>query len=84
MDRDKALEGDGGVAGTLEAIHESIDGCGGGGARAMAKGEDGVDVFVVGWGEGVVGGGAEERETEREVTGFGKQGCSALGDLVLD
>lgn len=32
MDGDEALEGDGGVAGVLEAVHEDLDDGGGGGA----------------------------------------------------
>lgn len=32
MDGDDALEGDGGIAGALEAVHEGLDGDGGGGA----------------------------------------------------
>ena len=50
----------------------------------MAEGEDGGDVFDIGRVEGVVGGGAEEGQVEREFTGFGEQGCFALGGLVLD
>lgn len=84
MNSDEALDSHCCVAGVLETVHESVDGGRGGGARAVAEGEKGGEVALVGRRRRVMGGGTEEGKAKGQGLGVGKQSSLALRSLVFE
>lgn len=68
----------------MEAVHESFDAGGGGEAGAVAKGEEGGDLLLVGRSGWVVGGGTENGKVESGCVWFGQESCFAHGSLVFE
>lgn len=60
VESDETFEGDEGVGGGVEAVHDGGDGGAGGGASVVAEGEQGGDAVVGRRRRGGVGGGAED------------------------
>lgn len=64
VERVEALEGDGGAARAVEAVHERLDACSGVAVGGVADGEDGGDGVLGGRGGEGVRGGAEDVDAD--------------------
>ena len=79
VEGEEALEGDGGAARSVEAVHEGVDACAGKevgvGAAAVCDGEDGGDSVLGGRGGECVGGGAEDADADGGHVALDRERC---------